>query len=84
MGDRLRKARAEIGLTTREFAADLGVSQGTVVGAEGDKRAVRQITINAWAMRTGVPREWLETGIAPRPEPEGEGVRQEGVEPSTR
>lgn len=61
-GDRLRKARALTGMTTREFADVIGVSHGTVTNAEGDKREVRRITLNAWALATGVPVSWLEHG----------------------
>jgi transcriptional regulator with XRE-family HTH domain len=62
-GDRLRKARSLTGLNTREFAALLGVSHGTITNAERDARAVRPITLNAWAFATGVSRSWLETGV---------------------
>lgn len=66
-GDRMRKARAVTGLTTREFARELGVSQQTVVNAENDHVAVRRTTLSGWSLATGVPREWLETGEwAPR------------------
>lgn len=64
-GDRLRKARSLTGLTSRQFAERLGVSLNTIVNAEGDKRKVRRITLLAWAMATGVPVEWLETGVVP-------------------
>jgi len=64
-GDRLRKARSLTGQTTREFAETLGVSQATITNAENDHRAVRRITLRAWAMATGVPVEWLETGVVP-------------------
>ena len=71
-GDRLRKARAKTGLNTRDFAALLGVSHGTITNAEGDKRGVRLITLKAWARETGTPIEWLEHGTAPtRPGPGG-------------
>ena len=48
LGDRLRKARESTGLTVREFADEIGVSHGTITNAEGDKRAVRPITIKLW------------------------------------
>lgn len=72
-GDRLRKARNLTGLSTRDFAEKIGVSQKTVTDAENDHRAViRKILLNAWALATGVPADWLETGNAPaRPEPDG-------------
>ena len=56
------------GLTAREFADRIGVSHGTITNAELDKRAVRPITIKAWALATGVDVEWLERGTTmPRP-----------------
>lgn len=70
-GDRLRKARSLTGLTTREFADKIGVSHGTVSNAEGDHRSVRKITMNAWALATGVPVEWLEHGTLPGDGPDG-------------
>lgn len=58
------------GMTVAEFAERIGVSDRTVNNAEGDKRTVRPITLNAWAWATGVSRSWLETGegeVAPNP-----------------
>ena len=69
-GDRLRKARALTGMTTRDFADHIGVSQKTVTDAENDKRErVRKIVLNAWSLATGVPVEWLENGGAPETSP---------------
>lgn len=71
-GDRLRKARTLTGMTTRAFAEQIGVSPQTVSNAENDHHNVRKIVINAWALATGVPAEWLETGKVPRPDgPDG-------------
>lgn len=85
LGDRLRKARSLTGLTTREFASEIGVSQKTVTTAENDHGGTRRTTIAAYAVRTGVPMEWLETGTAPDPGGPGAGqVHREGLEPSTR
>jgi transcriptional regulator with XRE-family HTH domain len=67
MGDRLRKAREEAGLSQVELAIQIGVARNTIgnhelgVGARGPQRVV----LNAWAAATGVPVEWLETGRAP-------------------
>lgn len=70
LGDRLRKARELTGLTAQEFATTIGVSRGTITNAETDARHVRPITIRAYALATGVPLEWLETGKSPA-QPEG-------------
>lgn len=74
-GDRLRKARAITGLTTRQFAERIGVSQKTITDAENDKRErVRKILLNAWSLATGVPAEWLENGTLPSPDGGDGGV----------
>ena len=74
-GDRLRKARSTTGLTTREFAERIGVSQKTITDAENDKReTVRKILLNAWSLATGVPVVWLETGQGPSAGPSPDGV----------
>lgn len=70
-GDRLRKARQLTGLTTRQFAEEIGVSQATITNAENDNSKVRRITLNAWSLRTGVPVVWLETGEVSDPGPGG-------------
>jgi len=62
-------------MTTRDFAAHIGVSQATVTNAEGDAVKVRPIVIRAWSLATGVPVEWLETGNVPQPEGPGDGLR---------
>lgn len=62
LGDRLRKARQLTGMTVAQFAQRIGVSDRTINNAEGDKRTVRRITLNAWALATGVSARWLESG----------------------
>lgn len=62
LGDRLRKARELTGLGVRDFASLLGISHQTVTNAEKGHRAVRKITLQAWATHTGVDLLWLETG----------------------
>ncbi|MFD2840113.1 helix-turn-helix domain-containing protein [Populibacterium corticicola] len=90
MGDRLRKAREQAGLESSEFADEIGVSRNTITNYERDKVAPRKIVLKAWALRTGVPIQWLETGIAPSPNPDGlenaaisDSVRSKGFEPPT-
>lgn len=73
MGDRLRKARELTGLDQADFAAEIGVSRNTVGNAETDAVKVREITVRAWAMRTGVPVAWLQTGRPPETAPDGGG-----------
>lgn len=67
MGDRLRKAREEAGLSQAELAVRIGISRNTVgnheigIGERGPQRVV----LLAWAAATGVPVEWLQTGAVP-------------------
>lgn len=67
MGDRLRKAREEAGLSQAELAVAIGVARNTIGNAELGDRTPLTITLRAWARVTGVPEEWLRTGHAPAP-----------------
>jgi transcriptional regulator with XRE-family HTH domain len=82
-GDRLRKARSLTGMTVAEFAQHIGVSDGTINNAEGDRRSVRRITMKAWAMATGVSEEWLETGRAMATPPPDPGARSAALDKLT-
>lgn len=71
-GDRFRKARSLTGLTVQEFSERVGISPKSVNNYEGDKVTPRKVVTRAWALATGVPVEWLETGDTPvQPEPDG-------------
>lgn len=74
LGWRLRMAREATGMGLREFAAHIGVAPDTLTSAEKDRRKVRPITINAYALASGVDRHWLEHGTsAPGGGPGGSG-----------
>lgn len=76
LGDRLRKAREDAGLSQAELAAAISVSRNTVGNAELGERVPLAITLRAWSEVTGVPLEWLRTGeVAPPPRARG-GVRR--------
>lgn len=62
---RLRIAREAAGLEQNELADRIGCSRGTIGNAEHGRTGVKKILLNAWAMATGVPVTWLETGEAP-------------------
>ena len=83
---RLYLARDWAGLTQTDLASEMGVSRRTIVNAENGTKAPRRPTLAAWALATGVPMGWLETGNAPDgDDPEGGGaVRHQGLEPRTR
>lgn len=66
VGDFLRKARESAGLDQAELAAALGISRATVTNYERNKVKPRRAVVMAWAMRTGVPFEWLQGQESPR------------------
>ena len=65
VGDRLKKARELAGYEQGDFAELIGVSKSTVSNHERDITRPKVIVLRAWAMATGVPMEWLETGKEP-------------------
>jgi transcriptional regulator with XRE-family HTH domain len=60
--DRLRKAREHAGMQQQELADRIGISRNSVGNYEAGRTAPRRIVLNAWALATGVPMSWLETG----------------------
>lgn len=61
IGDRLRKAREDSGLSQLELALAIGVSRNSVSNYEvGVVPNPRDIVINAWSRATGVPTSWLK------------------------
>ena len=77
IGDRLRKARELTGLDRAEFAGELGISRNTVNNYEAGHTRPRLLALRAWAMRTGVPLTWLQTGAAPRRGRPDEGLNSD-------
>lgn len=81
LGDRLRKARELMGMDQAPFAEHIGVSRGTVSNYErGLTEHYKPIVLRAWALASGVPLEWLESGTpptnAPTPPDGGEALRR--------
>jgi transcriptional regulator with XRE-family HTH domain len=81
IADRLRKAREEAGLAQHELAEAMGASRGTVSNYELGVYPPKRPVLLAWAMATGVPLEWLETGKTTTG-PGGPSGQQGAVEPT--
>lgn len=62
---RLRIAREAAKLEQQELAERMGISRQSVSKLESGKASPRKITLNAWALATGVPASWLRTGEVP-------------------
>lgn len=60
LGDRLRKGRESVGLNQSEMAEQIGISRGSVLGYESDRRIPGRPVLVSWALRTGVPLWWLQ------------------------
>lgn len=85
-GDRLRKALDFADMSVQSMADYLEVSRNTVSNYISERTPIPGASIKLWAMRTGVPRQWLETGQAPDGGPDGGAevlARSEGFEPPT-
>jgi transcriptional regulator with XRE-family HTH domain len=65
MGDRLRKAREEFGLSQKDMAATLGVARNTIGNYELGATEPSAATLRAWARACRVPAEWLAWGYTP-------------------
>ena len=72
--DRMALALRHSRLTNQDMAEYLGVARETVSRWVNGRSTPNQGMLRLWAMRTGVPFEWLQTGE----------VRHEGLEPPTR
>lgn len=78
IGERLAKAREWAGMDQETFAERIGVSRSTVSNYERGRSEPKRIVLNAWAMATGVPLVWLQTGESPRTGGPDGGVAEQG------
>lgn len=74
--DRLHKSLRIAGMTSGQMAEYLGVHRNTVSNYLGGK-SVDKRTLMLWALRTGVPYEWLQSGkVAPDGGDDGQSIGQ--------
>lgn len=64
LADRLRKALREADLSVQEMADYLDVSRNTVSAWINGRTPPGVQSVRLWALRTGVPYEWLRTGAS--------------------
>jgi transcriptional regulator with XRE-family HTH domain len=65
LADRMRKALRTADVGVQEMAEYLGVGRNTVSTWINGRIIPSRQSVRLWALRTGVPFEWLETGQAP-------------------
>lgn len=77
LADRLRKSLRVSGVSVQEMSDYLEVSRNTVGRWVNGHYVPSRAELIAWALRTGVPVAWLETGtIQPRGRGDGPGLRR--------
>lgn len=76
IGDRLYKALRANGIGVQKMADELGLSRNTLTNYLHDKTRIPRPTLIVWAIRTGVPLQWLETGQTPE---DGPGNDDDGL-----
>ena len=71
LADRMRRALRISGVTVQDVADYLGVARNTVSTWINGHIVPSKQTLRLWAMKTGVPFAWLETGTAPADDGKG-------------
>lgn len=68
LADRLRRALRVSGVGVQDMAEYLGVGRNTVSTWINGRIVPSRAMLRLFALRTGFPLEWLETGAAPSPD----------------
>jgi transcriptional regulator with XRE-family HTH domain len=63
VADRMRKALRTSGVGAQEMAEYLGVCRNSVSNWINGHHPADRRTLLLWALRTGVPFEWLDRGV---------------------
>ena len=71
LGDRLAKSLRVSGVSSQEMAATLRVSRNTISNYVHGNTTIPYLAMREWALRTGVPFEWLENGVLNDESPSG-------------
>ena len=65
VGERLEKTLRVTGISAQEMAAHLEVSRTSISNWIHGRAPINRGNLIAWALRTGIPLEWIETGRFP-------------------
>jgi transcriptional regulator with XRE-family HTH domain len=72
-GDRMRKALESNGFSVQDAADYFGVGRNTISNWMHGRTPAPLASVRLWALWTGVPLSWLQTGVVP-PADDGGGV----------
>lgn len=85
IGDRMLKARTVAGLTQTELADYLGMSRVSLSRYETGHNRPPLTVLRLWALRCGVPLDWLRYGdTMPQPEVVAGRPKRRKAAPSTK
>lgn len=73
-GDRMRKARETADIRTADMAAYFERDRKTINNWESDRTDPGRAVVMQWALRCGVPHEWIESGATPEGPDTGDGL----------
>ena len=73
LADRLAKSLQVSGISVAEMAAYMEVHRNSVGAWLNRRSQPRPANVRLWAMRTGVPYQWLRDGVWPEDQPEESG-----------
>lgn len=60
---RLQRSLAHAGMSVEDMAAELGLSRQVLSRWLNDRSVPRTAYLKLWALRTGVPFDWLTGGV---------------------
>lgn len=64
--ERLKEIRKELGITQKEFADTLGITQGSYSLYESQSRTLKDYMLKSLAERYGINPNWISTGEGPK------------------
>lgn len=74
LGWRMQRALAHADVSVQQMADELGMARSSLSRWLNDHGTPpRAAFVKMWALRTGVPYEWLVTGTVPQPNPDDHG-----------
>lgn len=77
LGEMLRKAREDAGLTQAEMAAAIEMGKRRLVSYEADDAVPKRHILISWALRCGVDSDWLMSGLRATPRYSANGRRRQ-------